>query len=139
MGVEDRGPVRGRGVLGVGRHGVASAAIDISDGLVADLGHICEASGVGAEIEAVRLPLSDPARAALADDPALLATFLGGGDDYELVFTAGAAETGRLVGMAAELELPITAIGRVTDGGGVVVRGEDEAPLDLASTGWRHF
>ena len=130
---------RPRLALGLRLHGVASAAIDVSDGLVADLGHICEASGVGADIEAARLPLSDPARAALAGDPGLLATVLGGGDDYELVITAGAAETGRLADMAAELELPITAIGRVTDGGGVVVRGEDGAPLALASTGWRHL
>ena len=130
---------RPRLALGLRLHGVASAVIDVSDGLVADLGHICEASGVGADIEAARLPLSDPARAALAGDPGLLATVLGGGDDYELVITAGAAETGRLADMAAELELPITAIGRVTDGGGVVVRGEDGAALDLASTGWRHL
>ena len=130
---------RPRVALGLRLHGIASAAIDISDGLVADLAHICEASGVGAEIEAACLPLSDPARSALADNPALLATVLGGGDDYELVITAGAAETGHLAAMAADLELPITAIGRVTDGGGVVVRGDDGAPLDLASTGWRHF
>ncbi len=125
--------------LGLRLHGVANAAIDVSDGLVADLEHLCEASGIGADIEAARVPLSDPARTALADDPALLATVLGGGDDYELVITAGAAETGRLADMAAELGLPITAIGRVTDGGGVVVRGEDGAPLELASTGWRHL
>ena len=67
-----------------------TAAIDISDGLAADLGHICATSGVGGVVEAARVPLSDAARQALAADPGLLDDVLGGGDDYELLFTAPA-------------------------------------------------
>ena len=130
---------RPRVALGGRLHGHAHAVIDVSDGLVADLGHICAASGVGAEIEAARVPLSPPARAALDADPALLTTVLAGGDDYELAFTADAAAVGPLADMAVALDLPITAIGRVTARQGVVVLDADGVPLRLASTGWRHF
>jgi thiamine-monophosphate kinase len=74
--------------LGVALSGVATAAMDVSDGLAQDLGHICRASGCGAVVEAAALPLSDAARAAVAADPALLSLALSGGDDYELLFAA---------------------------------------------------
>ncbi len=65
----------------------ASAAMDVSDGLAGDLAKLCRASGVAAEIDVARVPLSDAARAAIAADPALLETALTGGDDYEIVLT----------------------------------------------------
>ncbi len=77
--------------------------MDISDGLVADLGHICAVSGVAAVVEAERLPLSPAARAALGVDPARLAAVLGGGDDYELLFAAPAAAEPHLDALAREL------------------------------------
>ena len=83
--------------------------MDISDGLVADLGHICEVSGVAAIVETARLPLSQAARVALKADPRLLETILTGGDDYEILFTARAVP-GRL---------PVTQIGRIEKGQGV--------------------
>src|SRR5215467_10312150 len=73
--------------LGKRLAGLATACMDVSDGLVGDLGHICEASGLGAAIDAPRVPLSEPARAILAREPRWLKTVLTGGDDYELLFT----------------------------------------------------
>ena len=125
--------------LGLRLYGLAHGLIDVSDGLIADLGHICEASGVAAEIEASRLPLSSAARAALDLDPGLLATVLGGGDDYELLITADEESTAHIAALADDLDLPITAIGRITEGSGVVVRDEKGSPIDIASSGWRHF
>ena len=79
--------------LGLGRRliGIASAAMDISDGLVADLGHMCEASGVGALVEAAKLPVSSAIRTLLGAGEASLVEVATGGDDYELLFTAPAA------------------------------------------------
>lgn len=125
--------------LGLRLSGLAHGLIDVSDGLIADLGHLCEASGVGAEIDAWTLPLSDAARAALLLDGGLLAKVLGGGDDYELLFTADAEAGEQIAALADELDLPITAIGRITEGSGVVVRDENGSPIDIATPGWRHF
>lgn len=74
--------------LGQRLRGLVHATMDISDGLVGDLQHICETSHVGAQIAVDRVPLSNPARAALANGPGLIETVLGGDDDYELLFTA---------------------------------------------------
>jgi thiamine-monophosphate kinase len=119
--------------------GLAHAAIDVSDGLVADLGHVCETSGLGAEIDAVRVPLSAAAATAVERAPALVATVLTGGDDYEILFTAPADALGGIARLAAELSLPLTAIGRMTAGQGVRVRRADGAELPLDSPGFRHF
>jgi thiamine-monophosphate kinase len=113
--------------------GIASAAMDISDGLVADLGHLCAASGVGAIVETARLPLSPAARAALARDRTLLATILGGGDDYEILFTAPASRRKRLA------RLRVTEIGRIEAGRDVTLLDGDGEPIALARGGYRHF
>jgi thiamine-monophosphate kinase len=94
-----------RVALGQALVGIASACCDVSDGLMADLGHICETSELAAEVEAERLPLSPAARAALQQDPGLIGAIAAGGDDYELVFTAppgrtppsGTVEIGRCI------------------------------------------
>jgi thiamine-monophosphate kinase len=111
--------------------GVASAAIDISDGLIADLGHICAQSGVGAEVEAGRAPLSPATRSALDAKPELMTNVLTGGDDYELLFTASSVD-----GLPADP--PLTAIGRITDGSGVRVIDDQGAPMTFTSGGYRH-
>ncbi|CAA7613682.1 thiamine-phosphate kinase [Magnetospirillum sp. SS-4] len=130
---------------GLGRRlpGLATAGMDVSDGLVQDLGHLCRASGVAAEIEAGRVPLSAAAGRAVAADESLLALVLTGGDDYELLFTAPPASAAALAGLSAEAGVPLFRIGRVAaaaEGEGLVtVRGGDGRALALKQAGWRHF
>ena len=119
--------------------GIASAAIDVSDGLVADLGHIAEESGLCADLSSAALPLSEPARQALAAQPALLETLLTGGDDYELLFCASSGQAKAVADLSAELGLPVTRIGHMTEGTGVRVLARDGSPLDLEKAGWNHF
>ena len=109
--------------------GRATAAIDISDGLVADLGKLAVASGVGAEIDIGKLPLS-AAILARYDLESAQQTALTGGDDYELCFTAPADAVAGMDG--------ITAIGVVTDGDHVVCRRDGEI-VDIDTSGYRHF
>jgi thiamine-monophosphate kinase len=124
--------------------GLASATIDVSDGLVADLGHICETSGVRAVVEAERVLLSPAAEAAIRAEPALLSTVLTGGDDYEILFTAppeAAADISRLSG---RLAVPITVVGHIEPvparaAPGVTVVDAAGRPLALAQGGWTHF
>lgn len=125
--------------LGARLHGIAHAMLDVSDGLVGDLGHICAASGVGAVLEADRVPLSAAARRALSGNGDLLPLVLAGGDDYELVFAAPRGNDAAIEGLAKELALPITRIGRFEAGDGVRVVGGTGEDIDLASRGYRHF
>jgi len=127
--------------LALGRRlvGIAHAAADISDGLVADLGHICAASGVGAIIEAARLPLSAPARAIVARAPHRLLAALNHGDDYELVFTAPPAAAPRIAAAARAAGVRVTAVGRIVGGRAVRVVGVGGRPLRLRRSGYRHF
>ncbi len=113
--------------------GIASAAMDISDGLVADLGHLCAASEVGAIVETARLPLSDAARAALTGDRTLLEAILSGGDDYEILFTAAPSARKRLT------RLKVTEIGRIEAGRSVTLLSGDGRPIAVAHGGYRHF
>jgi thiamine-monophosphate kinase len=119
--------------------GVAHAMLDVSDGLVGDLNHLCAVSGVAAVLEAARVPLSPAVRGALAHDPALLALVLGGGDDYELVFAAPRAAEPALAALATALALPITMIGSIEAGSGVRVIDETGRNIALAASGYRHF
>jgi thiamine-monophosphate kinase len=129
-----------RVALGVALRGIAHAAMDVSDGLVADLGHICAASGVAAVIEAARVPLSAAASAAVADDPRRLETAaLTGGDDYELLFTVARTAATAVVAAAAGAGVAVTQIGRIEAGSGVTAVGADGRPLRLGRVGYRHF
>ncbi len=121
--------------LGRALRGLASAAIDVSDGLLADLGHLLEASGVGAEVEAERLPLSAAARAL----PGARATALSGGDDYELLFTLPADRQVELAALADRLGLPLTVIGRTRAEPGLTLLDARGRSLPIERTGWRHF
>jgi len=125
--------------LGVALRGHARAAIDVSDGLAADLGHICEQSDVGAEVWLADVPLSPAAAALLAADPALAATIVAGGDDYELLFTAAESETAAVLAAARDAETPIARIGRVTAEPGVRIVGRDGKALALDRLGFTHF
>lgn len=119
--------------------GLVHAMMDVSDGLVADLGHIAKASGVAATLRATDVPLSDAAAEILADATDLLPLILTGGDDYELLLTAAAADIPALLGLAAEIGTPLTEIGEVTAGTGVLVVDRDGAAMQLAKGGFRHF
>lgn len=117
----------------------ATASMDVSDGLVADLGHICEVSCVAAELRAAAVPLSPAARRAIGGVPALLQQALSGGDDYELLFTVPPAAKDRLVEQASATTVAVTEIGRIAAGQGVRVFGADGQPLAFARPGYRHF
>ncbi|MFQ5765935.1 MAG: thiamine-phosphate kinase [Rhodospirillales bacterium] len=123
--------------------GLARAAIDVSDGLVADLGHVAEASGCAATVEASKVPLSEAAAAAIILDPALRDLALTGGDDYELLFAAPSSAAAAVRDLAATHDVPLTAIGRIGlgDGDGARVRVVDADGLEvsLAGGGYRHF
>ena len=129
---------RPRSALGPCLPGIATAAIDVSDGLLADLGHLCERSGCGARLEIARLPLSPAARAALAADAGLLGTILGGGDDYELLFAVPPADRARALALATS-DVPVTEIGRFEPGKDVRAVRADGTALPSLPAGWQHF
>jgi thiamine-monophosphate kinase len=118
---------------------VVHAMLDVSDGLVADLGHLCTASGVGAVVEAALLPLSAAAQPAVSGERRWLEAALAGGDDYELLFSAPEGAAAAIAAVARETGVPVTAIGRIEAGSGVRVLDRDGAPLALAQGGYRHF
>ena len=116
----------------------ALAAADVSDGLVADLGHITDASDVAMVIRADDVPLSTAARAVLDRDPDSLVMILSGGDDYELVFCAPHADSDVVEAIAKECDVPVTAMGQVEKGAGVRVIRADGSELTLGRTGFTH-
>lgn len=124
--------------------GLATAGIDVSDGLIADLRHLCEVSSLDVIVERESLPLSAAARRVTARDPRHLATALTGGDDYEVLFTAPEAATSRLTALSHELAIPISRIGRMTKPlrageSRVVVLDASGSPLVFEAEGWTHF
>ncbi len=119
--------------LGRALRGVASSCIDISDGLLADLGHICRASGVGAQLDVETLPASAALRNAF-DVQARHALQAAGGDDYELCFTAAAEQRERLAALVAALTLPLHRIGRIVAGDAVACAG-----VAVGVRGYQHF
>jgi thiamine-monophosphate kinase len=123
---------------GAALRGQAHACVDISDGLLADLGHICRASGVGAEIDAALLPRS-PALLGMFDDASALHFALSGGDDYELCFTVPAQRLADVQSDLARIGCGVTRIGRIVEGEGVRVRGSDGEWLPGDRQGWEHF
>ena len=131
---------RPRLALGQRLSGFASAMMDISDGLVADLGHLCTASGVGAKVQAGRLPLSAAAIAALGAAPELMSAVLAGGDDYELLFTAQPAAAPALARLAAETGVAVTRIGSIVrEPRGVQVLDGRGHRITIPVGGYRHF
>jgi len=127
--------------LGIALRGVASAAIDVSDGLTGDLGHILERSEVGAVVEMGALPRSKALGAMLAggERDLALACLLAGGDDYELVFTAAPSDARRIAEIAAKLALPLTRIGSIAERAGLVVMDERGVPLATLPHAYDHF
>ena len=119
--------------------GLASAAIDVSDGLAADLGHICAASGLGATVDSGAVPLSPPVRSVLDAQPALLELVLGGGDDYELLFTVDPENANAIERAGQECGVEVTRIGAMTAGQRVTVLAADGTVIPLARAGYVHF
>lgn len=118
--------------------GFAHSAIDISDGLLADLGHILERSKVAAVIQ-----MNEISRSAVMEkyllQPPVIDCLLAGGDDYELCFTVPKAKRGKIEDLARELALPLTRIGKISQGSGLVVLDAAGKPLELEATGYDHF
>jgi thiamine-monophosphate kinase len=117
------------------KHGI-STAIDISDGLLADLGHVCEASAVGARVDADSVPIHPSMRSKFGERARGLA--LAGGEDYELLFTGKAEIIEKIKG---EAECPVTIIGEITGGepGKVIPVDSKGDILKTDKTGWKHF
>ncbi|MCR6625088.1 MAG: thiamine-phosphate kinase [Pseudoxanthomonas sp.] len=117
---------------------VASACVDVSDGLLADLGHVATRSGVGAQVEIDALPASDALCAAF-DAATRMPMQASGGDDYELCFTAPADARARIAVLASSLDLRITRIGRMVAGEGVHPVRADGDPWTPPRRGYDHF
>lgn len=125
--------------LGQALRGLASAAADVSDGLVADLGHICAASRVAAEIHFGDVPLAAPVLAMVRAEPDLARLILAGGDDYELVFTAPAEAESAIREAASGARTSVTRIGRIESGSGVRVFDAGGREIVLDRLGFAHF
>lgn len=128
-----------RVALGLALRGVVSAAIDVSDGLAQDLGHVLRASGVGAVLEVDALPASRALRAAVAGTVARRRLQLAGGDDYELCFTVPPRREARLAAIAWRLRLPLTRIGTVLPTPGLALLDARTHPVHLRRAGYDHF
>ncbi|MFI5001138.1 MAG: thiamine-phosphate kinase [Reyranellales bacterium] len=127
-----------RTTLGPRLIGIATATADISDGLLADTGHIAEASGLAVHIERDRVPLSAAARRAVASDPSLWANVLGGGDDYELAIAVPPRRRTELLAAARATGVKVTHIGDMARGRGVQLT-VDGRPVRAPRKGYVHF
>ncbi len=124
--------------LGLALRDCATAAIDISDGLAQDLGHVLRASGVGAQLDVDRLPVSTAAvRYATGDER--LRHFLSGGDDYELCFTVARSCLHKLDAIASRVGVQITRVGTIQPGVGLDLVHTDRSPARLDLPGYIHF
>jgi thiamine-monophosphate kinase len=131
-----------RVALGLALRKLASSAIDISDGLLADLGHLLERSNVGASIYLRNIPHSAHVGAALRSKSAttfIISLLLAGGDDYELCFTASTEKHAEIIQLSESLTLPLNCIGRITSGNDLIVHGFNDEILDFKETGFDHF
>ncbi len=115
--------------LGLGLIDLATAAIDISDGLIQDLELICNSSGVGAEIYFEKIPTSK-------NDKTL--ELINSGDDYELCFTADEDKLNQIIKLSKNLNIPLTEIGRITSSRELILYDKDQKPMNSAS-GYKHF
>ena len=119
---------------------VPSAMIDISDGLLADLEHILELSGVGAVVEQQALPLSEPFRQGLKSNPGLTELALAGGEDYELLFTAAETKADVIAQVAQKCGVPISKVGKIVAESGQLRLLGPGGELDLPrNRGYKHF
>jgi len=127
-----------RTALGPRLVGIASATADISDGLLADAGHIADASRLSVHIERDLVPLSAEAKRVIGTKPALWANALGGGDDYELVIAVSPRKRASLLTASRAAGVKVTRIGAFARGKGVVLTVSGHAQR-AAQTGYVHF
>ncbi len=127
-----------RVAAGIALRGLASAAIDVSDGLLADLGHLCRASGCAASLDVERLPVSPELRELFPVRDAETWA-LTGGDDYELCFTAPPSRRRRIERALAARETPVRRIGRLREGRGVRCRRDGRPIAPPVTPGYSHF
>ncbi|WCL52990.1 thiamine-phosphate kinase [Gimibacter soli] len=125
--------------LGTQLRGLATASADVSDGLIADAGHIAKASGVQMVVERTLLPVSEAALACLKENPGLDHCIWSGGDDYELVFTAPAFLREKILAAGTLAGVPVTRVGRVETGEGVVMVDQAGVPVQTGAGGYSHF
>ncbi len=128
-----------RVAAGMALAGIAHACIDVSDGLLADLGHICKASGVGVRVDVDALPASDALLALDAAPDARRHWQVAGGDDYELCFTADAAQRNGIVEIISRTGVAASRIGIVVEGDGVVAVDGDGRVWQPSRQGYVHF
>ena len=132
-----------RVALGIALRGIATSAIDVSDGLLADLGHVLEASQVGAEIHFDKLPASNILRSRVKgvgrEGGLAQRCILAGGDDYELCFTVPALHRAEVERLSVQLDLPLTRIGEIVAGRECTVHDASGNPIKLESRGYDHF
>ncbi|MBI4936627.1 MAG: thiamine-phosphate kinase [Nitrosomonadales bacterium] len=130
-----------RVALGLALRGMAHSAIDISDGLLADLGHILESSAAGAEIAFDALPVPEILRTLSSQGRGEVAQrcALAGGDDYELCFTVPVSRRSGVESISGRLNLPLTRIGSIVAGCGCIVRAPDGSAIHLEKSGYDHF
>ncbi len=127
-----------RVALGIALRGIASSAIDLSDGLAADLGHILKQSQVGAVIDFTAVPTL-PVTQQYLHDAVARECILAGGDDYELCFTASSQQRDAVLAAAASAGVAVSRIGQITAAPGLVIHDADGQPVSLARTGYDHF
>lgn len=125
--------------LGAQLPGLVSACLDVSDGLLADLGHIAEGSALGAEVEQALLPLSEEVKQLLQQAPKRLQDVVGGGDDYQLLFTSDPGQRSALEALSASSGVAMTRIGRMTEGEAVRLLDNQGRETAVAHAGWTHF
>ncbi len=123
--------------LGAKLRGLASAALDVSDGLIADLGHIAEVSGVHIAVEAARVPLVAGLKELWAGEA--VAKAVTAGDDYEIAFTAPASARAQILEAARQSATPVTEIGRVEEGEGIALMDASGREIPLPRQGYTHF
>jgi thiamine-monophosphate kinase len=128
-----------RVVFGQALRGVASAALDVSDGLLADLGHIAQASGAGLIVEADRVPLSPALKQFRDDSPDPVIMAATAGDDYEIAFTAPITARIAVASIATQTNTPVMEIGRVVEGEGVVLTDSAGQEIVVSRKGYEHF
>jgi thiamine-monophosphate kinase len=125
--------------LGARLVGVAHACVDVSDGLLADLQHVCAASGVGSEIELAALPASNELMAAFEEQRRRQAIQATGGDDYELCFTAPLSARTLIETFAVETATPVTRLGRIVAGNATRALRADGSEWIAPNAGFVHF